>query len=113
MYSNLSTGIPTNRFIDKKDLLARDEARNRAISINLQKKFVPTRLGGAPSHPLTRYPPRPQYPHSSKSPREWTREHKPGRKSLDGEPSETEFIDYYRRSHDRIYFGSPLPIRHG
>jgi hypothetical protein len=39
----MSTGIPTNKFVNQKNLLAQDEARNRAVAINLQNKFIPTR----------------------------------------------------------------------
>jgi predicted GNAT family acetyltransferase len=39
----MSTGIPTNKFDNRQSLLAQDQARNRAVAINLQNKFVPTR----------------------------------------------------------------------
>jgi hypothetical protein len=39
----MSTGIPTNTVVNRQSLLAQDQARNRAVAINLQNKFVPTR----------------------------------------------------------------------
>jgi hypothetical protein len=52
----MATSIPTNKIVNKKDLLARDEARNRAISINLQRKLVPTRDALWAEHQATIYP---------------------------------------------------------
>jgi hypothetical protein len=39
----MSTGILTNKFVNQQSLLAQDQARNRAVAINLQNKFIPTR----------------------------------------------------------------------
>ena len=52
----MATGIPTNHFIDKGGVLARDQARNRQISINLQNKFVPTRDALWAEHQRNLYP---------------------------------------------------------
>jgi hypothetical protein len=52
----MSTGIPTNKFINRQSLLAQDEARNRAVAINLQNKFIPTRDAIWAEYQNTLYP---------------------------------------------------------
>jgi hypothetical protein len=52
----MSTGIPTNKFVDKKSILAKDEARNRAVAINLQSKYIPTRDALWSEYQSTLYP---------------------------------------------------------
>ncbi len=52
----MSTGIPTNKFVNQKNLLAQDEARNRAVAINLQNKFIPTRDALWAEHQSNIYP---------------------------------------------------------
>jgi hypothetical protein len=52
----MSTGIPTNKFVNRQSLLAQDEARNRAVAINLQNKFIPTRDALWSEYQSTLYP---------------------------------------------------------
>ena len=52
----MATSIPTNRFVDQGTVLARDQARNRAITLNLQNKFAPTRDALWADHQRTLYP---------------------------------------------------------
>jgi hypothetical protein len=52
----MATSIPKNRFVDQRTVLANEEARNRQISINLQKKFAPTRDALWAEHQATLYP---------------------------------------------------------
>jgi hypothetical protein len=52
----MSTGIPTNKFVNQKSLLAQDETRNRAVAINLQNKFIPTRDALWLEHQYLLYP---------------------------------------------------------
>jgi hypothetical protein len=52
----MATSIPKNRFIDQKTVLVNEEARNRQISINLQKKYAPTRDALWAEHQANLYP---------------------------------------------------------
>ena len=52
----MATSIPTNRFIDQGTVLARDQARNRSITLSLQNKFAPTRDALWADHQRTLYP---------------------------------------------------------
>jgi hypothetical protein len=52
----MSTGIPTNTVVNRQSLLAQDQARNRAVAINLQNKFIPTRDALWLEHQYLLYP---------------------------------------------------------
>jgi hypothetical protein len=52
----MATSIPKNRFIDQRTVLANEEARNRQISINLEKKYAKTRDALWAEHQATLYP---------------------------------------------------------
>ena len=48
--------LNTNKFVDQRSVLAKDQARNRQIAISLQNKFVPTRNALWAEHQQTVYP---------------------------------------------------------
>jgi hypothetical protein len=52
----MSTGVPTNKFVNRQSLLAQDQARNRAIAINLQQKYTPIRDALWNEYQSTLYP---------------------------------------------------------
>ena len=52
----MATSIPTNHFVDQRTVLAQDLARNRQITINLQKKFAPISDALCSEHQASLYP---------------------------------------------------------